>query len=115
MHIAVFARHDLGQFGAGLRYAQARAQDFERAHAAAFVADVARPLRRIGAGFAQIVAQAGKAHGQGRVGRGGSIEHQAQVHAGIHLRVVLGRLGHAPQSIDFGQDCAQCTATAQHL
>ena len=113
--IAVFARHDLGQLGAGLGHAQALANVAQELDAAHFMADVARPLRAGCSTFAQIVHEASKAHFQRRLRARSNVEHQPQVHTGINFRMVLCRLRHAPQRMHFGQHHGQSAAVAQNF
>ena len=63
-------------------------------------------------GFAQIVAQAGVAHGQRGLQLGGHVEHEQQVLAGVDFGVVFGALGYAEEGIDFGQHMRQRAAGA---
>ncbi|MNN87538.1 hypothetical protein D3C81_2051060 [compost metagenome] len=37
------------------------------------------------------------------------------MHAGVHLGVVIGPLGHAPQAVQLGQQAGEGAAVAQHL
>ena len=64
MDLSVLASHHFGQFAAGCGHAQALAQLTQQLDAAGFVANMARPFLRRRQAFAQIVAQAGKAHRQ---------------------------------------------------
>jgi hypothetical protein len=66
------------------------------------MADVARPRVGRRAALAQVVHQAGIAHRQRRLQARRLVQHQHQVHAGVHLGVVLGRLRHAPQRSTSG-------------
>ena len=99
----MFTRHHVGQFAAVGGHTQALGQAFEQAGAAFFVADVAGQHVGGGGAFAQVVGQAGKTHGQRRGQAGGHVQHHHQVDAGVHLGVVFGALGHAPQAGHFGQ------------
>ena len=113
VNVSMFARHYFGQLRTGLGYTQALADIAQKRHAAHFMADMAGPLFSRGSGFAQIVHQAGKAHFQRRCSPRSSIEHQPQVNAGVDFGMVLYRLRHAPQSINFWKHKGQCAAVAQ--
>ena len=43
------------------------------------------------------------------------LHHQQQVLAAVDLGMVFGRLWHAPQAVDFGQQTLQRTALAQDV
>ena len=115
VNVGVLARHHFGQFAAIGGHTQALGQPGGQFRAAPFVADVARPGFRVGRALAQVVAQAGPAHGQRRMHTCGFVQHQQQVHAGVHLGVVGRRLRHAPQAIHLGQQARQRAAFAQHF
>ncbi len=103
------------EFLAVVGHTQALAHVLEQVNAAFFMSDVARQhvLRR--GALAEIVRQRGKAHGQRIALRGGVIDHHHDVHAGIDLRMVLRRLRHAPQAVEFRHDALQRTTLAQHF
>ncbi|MEY3144995.1 MAG: hypothetical protein RL342_666, partial [Pseudomonadota bacterium] len=82
----------LGQFATGRWHAQAIGKLAQQAHAAAFMAQVARPQIGRRAALAQVMAQTGKTYGQRRVQPRAQIEHQQQVHTGVYFRVMLGAL-----------------------
>ena len=115
VHVAMLARHHVGQFTAGQRHAPTVAHSAQQLGAALLVADVTRPLvGRCGA-LAQVVAEASKAHRQRRGELRAHVEHHHQVHAGVDLGVVLARLRHAPEPIDLGQQPRKRTTAPQHL
>ena len=114
MDVAVFTCHHLGQLGTVGGHAQALAHGFEQAHAALLMANVARQHVGGRGALAQVVAQAGKAHRQRGAQLGGAVQHQHHVHAGVHLGVVFGALGHAPQAVQLGEQPRQRAAAAQH-
>ena len=115
MDVAVLARHHVGQFAAVGGNAQALADAFEQSGAALFVANVfGQNVRRRGA-LAQVMAQAGKAHGQGGVESRAHVQHHHQVNAGVDLGVVVRPLRHAPELVDFWQQPLERAAFAQHL
>jgi CheY-like chemotaxis protein len=116
VHVAVLARHHVGQFAAVVGHAQRSPRALAPARAAPFVADGGAAIARRRAALAQVVAQAGPAHRQRRPSRAASaVQHQHQVHAGVDLGVVLGPLRHAPQAVHLGQQPRQRAAVAQHL
>ncbi|EWS52710.1 hypothetical protein X551_04498 [Methylibium sp. T29] len=115
VHVAVFARHHVGEFAAVDRHAQSLVQPPQQRHAALLVADVPRQQLRRGAALAEVVAEAGVAHRQRRVEPRTHVQHHHQVHAGVDLGVVFGALRHAPQPRDLGQQPLQCAAFAQQL
>ena len=112
--IAVLARHHIGQLPAIGGHAPAFADDFRQAGAGRLVANVAR--QHIGSchTFAQVVAQAGKAHSQRRVQLRRHVQHHQQVNASVNFRVVRGGLRHAPELVDFRQQPVQRTAVFEH-
>ncbi|MNZ96059.1 hypothetical protein D3C78_1152370 [compost metagenome] len=79
------------------------------------MADVARQHVGGRRALAQVVHQAGIAHAQRRRKARGLLQHHHHVHAGIDFGVVLGALGHAPQPCEFGQQCLERAAVAQHF
>ena len=83
--------------------------------AALFVGDMPGPLAPGRQAFADIVQQAGPAHGQGLLVFGALAQDTEYVQAGIDFRVMGGRLGHAEQRIDFRQQRLERTAVAQDL
>ena len=115
MHIAVFARDHVGQFVALHADAQALAHLAHQLGTAHLVGDVARPLGRRRGALAQVVPQAGPAHGQRGVQCRGTVQHHHQVHASVDLGVVLRPLRHAPQAVHLGQQALQCAASTQHV
>ena len=68
--------------------------------------------RRVG--LAEVVQQAGPAHRQRLAARGGGVDDQQHVLAGVDLGVVLRGLRHAEQAVELGQDHCQRAAIAQH-
>ena len=116
VHVAVLARHHLGQFAA---VASARAAAPTSARTSATLRcswpmwrgqhrrAASCPCRGRGPGrqSAPAAAPAGARH----------VEHHHQVHAGVDLGVVVGALRHAPQAVDLGQQPRQRAAAAQHL
>ncbi len=113
--VAVLARHHVAQFAAVGGHAQPLAHFFGQAGAAVLVSYVARQHIGRGRALAQVVHQAGVAHGQRGVQLRGHVQHHHGVHAGIDLGVVFGALGHAPQALQLGQQHGQRTAFAQQL
>ena len=113
--VAVLACYHVGQFAAVGGHAPALAHALQQARAAFFMANVARQHVGRGGAFAQVVAQAGKAHGQRCLQLRRHVQHQHGVDAGVHFGVVVGALGHAPQAIQLGQQARQGAARAQHL
>ena len=113
--VAVLARHNFGNVLAVQRHAQALAHLPEQAHAAHFVANMARQHIGWRRAFAQVVHQAGKAHRQRRFKLRGHVEHHHQMHTGIDLRMVLGPLRHAPEPVNFGQQPRQRAAFTQYV
>ena len=111
----MLTRHHVGGFAAVHGHAQPFGHVAQQFGAALLMANVpGQHMLRRGA-LAKIMCQAGKAHHQRRVQPGGHVQHHHQVHAGVHLGVVQGRLGHAPQARHFGQQHLQRPALAQHL
>ena len=111
----MLARHHLGQFFAIVGHAQALAHLLQELDAAPFMADVAGQHVGGRAAFAQVVHQAGHAHGQRHVQPGRHVHHQHHVHARVDFGVVFRALGHAPKAIQFGQKDFERTAVPQHL
>ena len=71
-------------------------------------------LGRRGA-LAQVVTERGETDLQlGRDPRG-HVEHHHHMHPGVDLRVPFRGLGHAPETVDLGQQTRQGAAVAQHL
>ena len=103
MYVAVFARHYLGQFFAMHWHAPALAQAAQQFDAAFLVSYVARQFVDGGRALAQVVTQRGKAHFQRCICLGGFIQHHFQMHARVDFRMVLGRLRHAVQTVNFRQ------------
>ena len=114
MDVAVLARHHLGQFATGHRHAPPFGQAAQQDHASSFMPQVTRPKLGRRAALAQVMAQAGKAHGQRGTQVGAHVQHQHQVQASVDLGVVLGALGHAPQRRHFGQQPGQRTTVTQY-
>jgi pimeloyl-ACP methyl ester carboxylesterase len=114
VHMAVLGCGDDGQLAAVVGRLQARGHVLRQGHAARLVADVPGPFGARRGALAEVVAQAGEAHRQRCAGRRCRVEHLHDVHAGVDLGVVLGRLRHAPQAVDLGQQPRQRAATAQH-
>ena len=113
--VAVLTRHQVGQLAAFQRHAPAFADGLQQSRAAFLMADMARQHVRGGGALAKVMAQAGEAHGQRRLQARGHVQHQHGVHARVHLGVVVGALGHAPQAVQLGQQHGQRAALAQHL
>ena len=111
----MLAGHHIGQLAAVAGHAPAVAHTAQQPGAAFFVAQVARQDVIGGVALAEVVAQAGKAHGQWRVQAGAHVQHHHGVNAGVHLGVVVGPLGHAPQVIQLGQQYLERAAGPQHL
>ena len=65
--------------------------------------------------FAEVMAQAGKAHGQRSLQARRHVQHHHGMHAAIDLWVVFGALRHAPESVEFGQQPDQRPAFAQDV
>ena len=76
---------------------------------------VARQFVDGGRALAQVVTQRGKAHFQRCICLGGFIQHHFQMHARVDFRMVLRRLRHAVQTVNFRQQHFQRAAVAQHL
>ena len=113
--VAVFTRHHIGQGFALHGHTPAFAHGQQQLGAALLMADVAWQDVCWGGAFAQVVAQAGKAHFKRCLGQGALIEHHFQVNAGVNFGVVLGALGHAVEAVHLGQEALQRPALAQHL
>ena len=65
--------------------------------------------------FAEVVAQAGKAHVEWCVQTRALVQHHFEVNAGVNLRVIVGALRHAVEFVYLGQQALQSAARAQHL
>jgi len=115
VHVAMLARHHVGQLAAVGGHAQPLAQGACQFGAARFVAVVAWPVFRGRLALAQVMAQAGPAYRQRRGQARAGLQHQQQVHTGVDLGVVLGALRHAPQPRHLGQQARQRAGFAQHL
>ncbi len=113
--VAVLARHHVGQLAHFHRHPPALADRAQQPGAALLVADVAR--QRVGRrrALAEVVHQAGEAHGQRRREAGRHVEHHHEVHAGVDFGVVRLGLGHAPQAVHLGQQHREGAAVAQQL
>jgi hypothetical protein len=115
VHVAVFAGHHVGQFAAVGGHAQAVGQCTCQLGAAAFVAQVTWPLHGRVVPLPRSWHQAGPAHRQRRV------QQRAQSSTSSRCAPVsisgwcFGRLRHAPQAVQLGQQPRQRAAVAQHL
>ena len=93
MDVAVITGHQQGQVAALVGHAQAAGHLLDQMNAAFFMAEM--PGQDVGRGcrLAQVVGQAGKAHGEREAAPGGLVDHHQGMDAGVDLRMVVGRCG----------------------
>ncbi|MNE05856.1 hypothetical protein D3C80_984300 [compost metagenome] len=115
VRVGVVLADQQGQLGAVARCLAAGVDRLDQAQAALLVGDVPRPFLRVGQPLAQVVQQAGPAHGQRLVVLGALAQGHQHVLAGVDLRVMQGRLRHAEQRLHLRQQLLQGAAIAQHL
>ena len=96
------------------RHLEASAQGIHQRQAGGFMSMMLGPGAARRQAFADIVREHGEAHRGGAVQRGGPLQAQQNVFAGVDLRMPLRRLRHTKQAIDFRKDHGQRAAIPQH-
>ncbi len=104
-----------GELAIVVGHAQAPAQVVDELNAPLLVTEMLRPLGFRRLALAEIMYQGGKAHTRVRRQTGRLRQHHHRVQTAIDFRVILRRLRHAEERVDFGKNARQCSALPQRL
>mgnify|MGYP006996099654 CR=1 FL=1 len=83
--------------------------------AARFMPEMPRPFRWRRRALAEVMHQRGEAHRQCPSNARSHVDHRHRVRAGVGFLMMLRRLRHVPQAVQFGQDARQRAAVSVSL
>ncbi|MNR11143.1 hypothetical protein D3C85_1274310 [compost metagenome] len=115
MPMGVILAHQHRQFLTIPRRLEPFIDRFDQFQPLEFVGNVPWPFIFRRQPFAQVMQQAGPAHGQRLFVLRGLFQHAQGMHARIDFRVMSLRLRHAEQSVDFRHQLLERAACSQHF